>query len=143
MSFGTALPLNSPKSIFFGHQSVDENFLHGPRLIKNDKYRNSPKLIETDGIEFDFTYGGGAIQRPSDGASRDAVKQKLTPLYPIAKKTNQRIAAWGPQMMGRTSAGLFGTSFGATHDAWPFAHDTTETKSVFSLATSAMRRLVS
>ncbi len=35
----------------------------------------------------------------------------LTPLYPIARKINARIAAWGPLLIQATSVGQYGTAF--------------------------------
>ena len=37
------------------------------------------------------------------------VRKALTPLYPVAKRANLRVAAWGPKLLGRKASGLFGT----------------------------------
>ena len=65
-----------------------------------------------------FTYNGGAIQAQGTYATEADVKKALTPLYPIVREANLRLAAWGPRLLGRECVGLFATAW--TGDAWPF-----------------------
>ncbi len=68
-----------------------------------------------------FTYNGGALQAAGRYSTERQVRAALTPLYPVAKKANLRIAAWGPSLLGRTCAGLFATAW--ARGDWPFADD--------------------
>lgn len=70
-----------------------------------------------------FTYNGGALEHAGVHQTAAEAQQALTPLYPVAKAINQRIAAWGPRLLGRTSTGLFGTAFGTQQPDWPFPED--------------------
>ena len=65
-----------------------------------------------------FTYNGGAVQAKGPHATEAAARKALTPLYPIVKRANLRLAAWGPRLLGRECAGLFATAW--RDDAWPF-----------------------
>lgn len=67
-----------------------------------------------------FTYGGGAISRTGEWDTPEKARSALTPLYPVVKEANLRIAAWGPKLLGTEPAGLFGTAFGAKGSGWPF-----------------------
>jgi len=68
-----------------------------------------------------FCYGGGSLEWTGNYTTEAEAQAALTPMYSVAKKTNHRIASWGPMVMGRTSTGLFGTAFGAKDSVWPFA----------------------
>ena len=65
-----------------------------------------------------FTYNGGAIQAKGPHATEAAAAKALTPLYPIVKAANLRLAQWGPRLLGRESAGLLATVW--TGGEWPF-----------------------
>lgn len=67
-----------------------------------------------------FCYNAGSLQKLGTYQTEDDVRAALTPLYPIAKTINHRLATWGPRVLGRTSPGLFGTAFAQ----WPFPKDT-------------------
>jgi len=89
-----------------------------------------------------FTYNGGAIQKEGAYHTEEEVRKALTPLYPVAKKINHRIAAWGKQVLGRTPSGLFGTAFGAKNALWPFKEDTAEIQSAEALAPPGQGKLI-
>jgi hypothetical protein len=69
-----------------------------------------------------FCYDGGCLQHLGPHATVEEVHKALTPLYPVAQKINKRIAAWGPMVLGRTCAGVFGTAF-RNKAEWPFPED--------------------
>jgi len=58
-----------------------------------------------------FTYSGGALQAHGRYRTEPEVRKALTPLYPIARKANLRIAAWGPRLLGRKADRLFSTAW--------------------------------
>ncbi|MBI3920586.1 MAG: hypothetical protein HY318_04125, partial [Armatimonadetes bacterium] len=89
-----------------------------------------------------FCYNGGSLQREGKYQTEEEVRKALTSLYPIAKKINHRIAAWGPKVLGRTSTGLFGTAFGAKEPAWPFPEDTAGLQSAEALVRPEKGKLV-
>ena len=89
-----------------------------------------------------FIYNAGALQHLGPHKTPEAARRALTPLYQVGKRMNLRIAAWGPRVLGRTSTGLFGTSFGAKAPAWPFAEDQGEFPNPEALARPAAGKLV-
>ncbi len=58
-----------------------------------------------------FTYNGGAIQHYGQYASLTEARKALTPLYPVVKETNLRIAAWGDRVIRRECNDVFSTAF--------------------------------
>lgn len=89
-----------------------------------------------------FTYNGGALQHLGDYHTEAAVRGALTPLYPVVQRVNQRIAAWGPRVLGRTATGLFGTAFHAADVDWPFPDDASPSRSAEDLARPAGGKLI-
>jgi len=89
-----------------------------------------------------FIYNSGALQHLGPHETPQAARRALTPLYQIGKRMNLRIASWGPRVLGRTSTGLFGTSFGAKAPTWPFAEDLGEFPNPEALARPAPGKLV-
>ena len=107
--------------------------LNGFKCIPTDSLTRFPAYAAlaygAQGIMY-FTYNGGALQNPGPHADEAAVRQALSPLYPVVKTQNRRIAAWGPDLIGSDSIGLFGT-------AWP-----ADTGSAESLTPPAPGKLV-
>jgi hypothetical protein len=89
-----------------------------------------------------FTYNGNGLQREGTYPTEEEARQALTPLYPVAKEINPRIAAWGRRVMGRTSTGLFGTAFGAKLPAWPFQEDTPALRAAEALVSPEKGKLI-
>jgi len=89
-----------------------------------------------------FCYNGGSLQKPGNYQTEEEVRAALTPLYPVAKEINHRLAAWGPKVLGRTSPGLFGTAFGAKESGWPFPEDTAGFRSAEALTPPAQGKLL-
>jgi len=69
-----------------------------------------------------FIYNSGALQHLGPHTTDADVARALTPLYPVARRVNRRIASWGPLVMGRTCQGVFGTAFRPKSD-WPCPED--------------------
>lgn len=67
-----------------------------------------------------FCYNGGSLQQPGQYTTEDEVRKALTPLYPVAQQVNRRLAGWGPMVMERKCAGLFGTALLPGSSDWPF-----------------------
>jgi hypothetical protein len=88
-----------------------------------------------------FCYSGGSLEQVGPHQTAAEARAALTPLYPVAKRVNHRIAAWGPRVMGRTCAGLFGTAFGAQAQ-WPFPEDLETQPSAEALAGPGEGKLV-
>jgi hypothetical protein len=53
--------------------------------------------------------GNNWLQNVGAWTNADDVANNLTELYPVAQAVNNEIASWSPWVMGRTSAGLFGS----------------------------------
>jgi hypothetical protein len=116
----------------------------------SDKERVSDSLLRfpayaalaygAEGIWY-FCYNGGSLQKPGTYRTEAEVRAALTPLYPIARRVNHRIATWGPRLLGRTCTGLFGTAFGA-RASWPFPEDVSSGGSAEDLVPPSAGKLV-
>ncbi|MBM3495137.1 MAG: hypothetical protein FJX72_12580 [Armatimonadetes bacterium] len=69
-----------------------------------------------------FCYNAGSLQHLGPHDTDEKARKARTALWPVAQRINRRIASWGPLVMGRTCAGVFGTAF-RPKSMWPFPEE--------------------
>ncbi|MBC7327405.1 hypothetical protein H5T87_04740 [bacterium] len=86
----------------------------GTDYLPSDSLTRFPAYLAlvfgSDGIWY-FCYNGGSLQRYGEYSSEEEVRKALTPLYPVVKKANNRIAQWGDKIIGRDCSAIYITAF--------------------------------
>lgn len=99
---------NSGSSETDGNPKSIGGYLPSDSLMRFPAY--AAVAYGAEGI-FYFCYSGGNISKVGPWDTDQSAHGALTRQYPIVKVINRRIGSWGPLLIGRTSAGLFGTGF--------------------------------